>query len=116
MGFLVVGHTHKDIDAYFNYLSKLLKQKNTYVLTDLMKAFMDSQKSAIFVLELIQEVANFKSYVRNFHHDGTTSSLDLERCTYSNSIWRRMERTEVGLSCPIRCFLYPHSSTPDFDF
>jgi hypothetical protein len=25
VGFLVVGHTHEDIDAYFNYLSKLLK-------------------------------------------------------------------------------------------
>jgi hypothetical protein len=24
-GFLVVGHTHEDIDAYFSYLSKLLK-------------------------------------------------------------------------------------------
>jgi hypothetical protein len=35
MGFLVVGHTHEDIDAYFSYLSKLLKQKNTYVLADL---------------------------------------------------------------------------------
>jgi hypothetical protein len=44
VGFLVVGHTHKDIDAYFSYLSKLLKQKNTYVLADLMKAFMDSQE------------------------------------------------------------------------
>jgi hypothetical protein len=40
--FLVVGHTYEDIDAYFSYLSKLLKQKNTYVLADLMKAFMDS--------------------------------------------------------------------------
>jgi hypothetical protein len=71
VGFLVVGHTHKDIDAYFNYLSKLLKQKNTYVLADLMKAFMDLQKSAVFIPELVQEVADFKSYVRDFHHNGT---------------------------------------------
>jgi hypothetical protein len=71
MGFLVVGHTHKDIDAYFSYLSKLLKQKNTYVLKDLMKAFMDSQKSAVFIPKLVQEVADFKSYMRDFHHDGT---------------------------------------------
>jgi hypothetical protein len=51
VGFLVVGHIHEDIDAYFSYLSKLLK--NTYVLADLMKAFMDSQKSAVFILELV---------------------------------------------------------------
>ena len=42
MGFLVVGHTHEDIDAHFSYLSKLMKMKNTYMLADLMKAFMDS--------------------------------------------------------------------------
>ena len=39
-GFLLVGHTHKDIDAYFNHLSKALKRENTFVLADLMKAFM----------------------------------------------------------------------------
>jgi hypothetical protein len=63
VGFLIIGHTHEDIDAYFSYLSKLLKQKNTYVLADLMKAFMDSHKSAVFIPELIQEVADFKSYM-----------------------------------------------------
>ena len=39
-GFLLVGHTHEDIDAYFSHLSKALKSKNTFVLADLMKAFM----------------------------------------------------------------------------
>jgi hypothetical protein len=34
VGFLVVGHIHEDIDSYFSYLLKLLKQKNTYVLAD----------------------------------------------------------------------------------
>jgi hypothetical protein len=71
VGFLVVGHTHEDIDAYYNYLSKLLKQNSTYVLADLMKAFMDLQKSAVFIPELVQEVAYFKSYVRDFYHDST---------------------------------------------
>ena len=28
VGFLIVGHTHEDIDAHFNCLSKLLKMKN----------------------------------------------------------------------------------------
>ena len=42
VGFLIVGHSHEDINAHFSYLSKLLKMKNTYVLADLMKAFMDS--------------------------------------------------------------------------
>ena len=42
IGFLIVSHTHEDIDMHFSYLSKLLKMKNTYILVDLMKAFMDS--------------------------------------------------------------------------
>jgi hypothetical protein len=44
VGFLLVGHTHEDIDAYFSHLSKTLKTRNTYCLADLMKAFMESQK------------------------------------------------------------------------
>jgi hypothetical protein len=36
-----------------------------------MKAFMDSQKSVVFIPKLVQEVADFKSYVRDFHHDDT---------------------------------------------
>ena len=56
VGFLIVGHTHEDIDMHFSYLSKLLKMKNTYVLADLMKAFMDSQKTTAFMPELVQEL------------------------------------------------------------
>ena len=47
VGFLIVGHTHEDIDAHFSYLSKLIKRKNTYVVADLMKAFMDSPKTGM---------------------------------------------------------------------
>jgi hypothetical protein len=42
LGFLVVGHTHEDIDGNFGYLSKKLREQNNYVLADLMKAFMVS--------------------------------------------------------------------------
>ena len=37
--------------------------KNTYVLADLMKAFMDSQKTTAFIPELVQEVADFKKFL-----------------------------------------------------
>jgi len=43
LGFLVVGHTHEDIDESFGYLSKKLKEQNNYVTADLMKTFMLSQ-------------------------------------------------------------------------
>jgi hypothetical protein len=77
VGFLIVGHTHEDIDAYFSYLSKLLKRRNTYVLADLMKAFMDSQKTVAFIPEVVQEVVDFKKYVKDFHHNGVNALTGL---------------------------------------
>jgi len=52
VNFLLVGYTHKDIDAYFNHLSKSLKSKITFVVIDLIKAFMQSQKLS-FLLKFI---------------------------------------------------------------
>jgi hypothetical protein len=43
-GFVVIGHTHEDINSYFGYLSIFLKKQNNYILVDLMKAFMVSQE------------------------------------------------------------------------
>ena len=77
VGFLIVGHTHEDIDAHFSYLSKLLKMKNTYVLADLMKAFMDSQKTTAFIPELVQEVADFKKFLHGYQHNGANKLIGL---------------------------------------
>jgi hypothetical protein len=52
LGFLVVGHTHQDIDGSFGYLLKNLGNQNNYVMEDLMKAFMLSQDHP-FILQLI---------------------------------------------------------------
>ena len=77
VGFLIVGHTLEDIDAHFSYLSKLLKMKNTYVLADLMKAFMDSQKTTAFIPELIQEVVDFKKFLQSNQYDGANKFIGL---------------------------------------
>jgi hypothetical protein len=52
VGFLLVGHTHEDIDAYFSHLSKTLKNRNTFVVADLMKSFMESQEMS-FIPEFV---------------------------------------------------------------
>ena len=75
-GFLLVGHTHEDIDAYFSHLSKALKSKNTFVLADLMKAFMQSQDLS-FMPEFIQEVADFKSFIHGYQSSGATRLIGL---------------------------------------
>jgi hypothetical protein len=60
LGFLVVGHTHEDIDGCFGYLSRKLRKQNNYILVDLMKAFMVSQERS-FILQLIQKIPNLKT-------------------------------------------------------
>ena len=70
VGFLLVGHTHEDIDAYFSHLSKTLKATNTYVVADLMKTFMKLQDMR-FMPEFVQEVADFISFIQCYIHDGS---------------------------------------------
>jgi len=67
--FLVVGHTHENIDRCFGYLSKKLKKQNNYVLVYLMKAFIISQERP-FIPSLIQEILGFKSWVVGCLKDG----------------------------------------------
>ncbi len=43
LGFLIVGHTHEDIDESFGYLLKEWREENNYVMVNLMKTFMFSQ-------------------------------------------------------------------------
>ncbi len=58
LGFLVVGHTHEDIDGCFGYLFKMLKEENDYILANLMRVFMISQERP-FILQLIKKIPNF---------------------------------------------------------
>jgi hypothetical protein len=51
------------------YLSKKLKEENNYILIDLMRTFMISQER-LFILQLIQEIPNFKSWVLGYMKDG----------------------------------------------
>jgi CO dehydrogenase nickel-insertion accessory protein CooC1 len=53
LGFLVVGHTHEDIDGCFCYFSRKLREGNNCILVDLMKAFMISQEK-LFIPQSIQ--------------------------------------------------------------
>jgi hypothetical protein len=62
LGFLVIGHTHEDINGRFGYLSKKLREQNNYISTNLMKAFMVSQEQP-FIPRLIKEILDLKTWV-----------------------------------------------------
>ncbi len=69
LGFLVVKHTHEDIDESFGYLLKKLKKKKNYVMADLMKTFMFSQNHP-FIPQFIQEILDFKYWVNGYLNNG----------------------------------------------
>lgn len=76
VGFLMVGHTHKDIDVYFSYLLKRLKISITFILVDLLKESMTPQQCP-FVPQFIQEVADFKSFIKGYHHKGASVVMEI---------------------------------------
>ena len=90
----MVEHIHKDIDAYFSHLSRNLKNHNFFVVANLMKVFMESQELS-FKHEFIQEVANFKSFVKEYIRNDLAKLIGLKTCMSSSSTWM----TKDGHSC-----------------
>jgi hypothetical protein len=58
-------------------LSKTLKNRNTFVVADLMKSFMESQEMS-FIPEFVHEVADFKSFIQGCLCDGPSRLIGLE--------------------------------------
>ena len=65
INFLIVGHTHEDIDALFGRWSTRLKTRDYPTLPLLMKSFMDCETEPI-IPHLIEEVPDFKSFVEGY--------------------------------------------------
>ena len=64
MNFMIVGHTHDDIDALFGRWSMALKKENFSTIPLLMKSFMDIEALPT-IPHLIKEVPNFKKFIEN---------------------------------------------------
>ena len=65
INFLIVGHTHEDIDALFGRWSSKLKTNDYPTVPKLMKSFMDCESQPV-IPHLIQEVPDFKGFVEDF--------------------------------------------------
>jgi hypothetical protein len=62
MNFMLVGHTHDDIDALFKRWRMLLRKDNFPTIPLLMKSFMEV-KSIPTIPHLIEEVPDFKGFI-----------------------------------------------------
>ena len=65
INFLIVGHTHNNIDALFSRWSYKLRGNDYLTLPLLMKSFMDT-KSWPVIPHLIEEVLDFKKFVEGY--------------------------------------------------
>ena len=62
VNFILVGHTHEDIDALFGGWSMRLHKHDYPTVLLLMKSFMDDE-SIPMIPHLIEEVPNFKGFI-----------------------------------------------------
>ena len=70
LGFLMVRHTHEDIDALFIYFSKEVITKQVLSFTHLMKKFNECTQFHPTPF-LIQQVPNFKDFFKGYFHEGS---------------------------------------------
>ena len=69
INFLIVGHTHDDIDALFGKWSYKLRGTNYPTLSLLMKSFMDTESRPV-IPHFIEEVPDFKKFVKGYLYIG----------------------------------------------
>jgi hypothetical protein len=69
VNFMLVGHIHDDIDAFFGRWSMALKKENFPTIPLLMKSFMEVE-SIPTIPHLIKEVPDFKGFIAGHIADG----------------------------------------------
>ena len=92
VNFMIVGHTHNNIDALFGRWSMLLKKENFPTIPTLMKSFMDVE-SIPTIPHLIKEVPNFKSFI-----DGAI--LDKDEVLVGHTKPQQVNFYLDGVGCP----------------
>jgi hypothetical protein len=65
MNFMLVGHTHEDIDALFGQWNMRLRKHDYPIVPLLMKSFMDGESIPV-IPHLIEEVPDFKGFIDTF--------------------------------------------------
>lgn len=76
VSFMMVGHTHEDIDASFGRWSTVLKEKNHPTLPMLMKSYMDLDKDGPMIPHLIEEVPDFKHFIAPYMAEAGKTRLE----------------------------------------
>ena len=92
MNFMIVGHTHDNIDTLFGRWSMLLKKENFPTIPALMKSFLDVE-SIPTIPHLIKEVPDFKSFIEG-------AILDKEEVLVGHTKLQQVKFYLDGTGCP----------------
>jgi hypothetical protein len=65
VSFMIVGHTHDDLDASFGRWSMHLREEDHATLPSLMQSYMKLERGP-FIPHLVEEVPDFKAYVKPY--------------------------------------------------
>ena len=74
VSYMIVGHTHDDIDALFGRWAMSLRSQDFPTLPMLMKSFMDLEKEMV-IPHVIEEVPDFKEFIRPYMASTKAKSL-----------------------------------------
>ena len=86
MGFLMVGHTHEDIDALFSRFSEQLRTSHTVTLPHLMKTFNECtsyRPTPFFMIEVFY----FKGFINGYLCDGQDKLIGWYQYLYGNDFF-----------------------------
>ena len=70
VGFLLMGHTHEDIDGTYGRMSSNLKSKDIYSLPEMMDTYRKIEDKRVFPPRLIDKVYDFKSFLNGYIKEG----------------------------------------------
>jgi hypothetical protein len=94
VNFMLVGHTHEDIDALFGRWSMRLQKHDYPTVVLVMKSFMDGESISV-IPHLIEEVPNFKDFIDTL----SARKAKLWKDTLSHKPLNSTEIITVGLLC-----------------
>ena len=69
LGFLMVGHTHEDINALFSHFLEEIRTTQVFSFPHLMQKFNECTQTHLAPF-LMQQVPNFKDFVKGYLHEG----------------------------------------------
>ncbi|KAL3679352.1 hypothetical protein R1sor_022308 [Riccia sorocarpa] len=98
MSFLVVGHTHEDVDAFFSKVNAAQAGKDIESLPYFLAVVYHAQSSKAYP-RVIQEVADYKEHVKDYMEKITGQSAPSET-NFQVVLPPRQDPVAKGLMCP----------------